>query len=243
MIRFLAWIDRHASWVVLFALLASAALFLASCDDANRPASQTAAAATQPAPEAPASRIAALEARLAKATADRDELARLSALRDLLAERERQAVAEAERLHRDLDATLTALSVERQHALEVKAWWFVGIMGAAALAAAALAVFVPATARWAVRAALAAAACAALALAFAALLPWLLWIGLGLVVVGLIAAIVWWRLDAKSRDQVVTAVEGIKEKLPAYRDHFRSVIDSDADRAIDATRRRLRLKP
>ena len=75
------------------------------------------------------------------------------------------------------------------------------------------------------------------------LLPYLVWIGGGLVVIGAGAAILFWRLDAKSRDQVVRAVDSFKDKMPGYKDHFARFIDEDADHAITKTRERLGLKP
>jgi hypothetical protein len=114
-------------------------------------------------------------------------------------------------------------------------------MGVLALAGAALAIFVPSVAKWALRLSLAAAAVAALAVFAAWLLPYLWWIGACVGLVGLVGAVVYWRLDAKSRDQVVRAVDAAKDNIPDYKTHFRQFIDEDADRAIDAARTRLGL--
>jgi len=185
-------------------------------------------------PQSPDGRIASLEAKLAAAIKDRDEIARLTALRDLAVERERQARADVARLN-------DALDEERISQAQAKVWWFAGIMGVLALAGAALAIFVPSVAKWALRLSLAAAAVAALAVFAAWLLPYLWWIGACVGLVGLVGGVVFWRLDAKSRDQVVKAVDAAKDNIPDYKVHFRQFIDEDADRAIDAARTRLGL--
>jgi hypothetical protein len=140
---------------------------------------------------------------------------------------------------RDIEA---ALHEARQQAAATTLWWFVGIMSLVAAGAVALAIFVPAVARWAVRAAVAAAALAALAGFAVWLLPWLVWIGGALAVAGILAVVAYWRLDAKSRDQVVRAVEAAKAQLPGYKAHFREFVDSDADTHLNAVRVRLGLK-
>lgn len=187
-------------------------------------------------------RISALEARLAKATEEKDEIARLSVLRDMAAEKLRQNEAENTVLKAQLKGATTAITDERTSQAQTKAYWFVGIMGVAALAFAALAIFVPSTVRWAVKAAIAAGVVSALAIVFAWLIPYLFWIGLAIIATAAILAVIYWRLDAKSRDQVVTAFEGIKDKVPGYKDHFNKVIDTDADKWLDKTRKRLKLK-
>lgn len=141
----------------------------------------------------------------------------------------------------EVSSAKQALADERTAAAQARIWWFSGIMGVLALAAAGLAIFVPSIARWAVRLALAAAVVAALAVFAAWLLPYLWWIGGGLTIIGIVGAIVYWRLDAKSRDQVVRAVDRVKDRIPDFKDTFRQVIDEDADLAIDAARKRLGL--
>jgi len=185
-------------------------------------------------PQSPDGRIIALEGKLATAVKEKDEIARLTALRDIAVERERQARADVARLN-------DALDEERISQAQAKVWWFAGIMGVLALAGAALAIFVPSVAKWAIRLSLAAAAVAALAVFAAWLLPYLWWVGAIVALVGIVGAVVFWRLDAKSRDQVVKAVDAAKDNIPDYKTHFRQFIDEDADRAIDAARHRLGL--
>ncbi len=216
MIHLIAWLDRHAGLVLALLLLAATLVLLGGCTlatAAKRVESNTAPSApTSPTIHTPA------EQRLAQA-------------QDAL----RQAQAEVREAKQALDD-------ERTAAAQARIWWFAGIMGVIALAAAGLAIFVPSVARWALRLALAAAAVAALAIFAAWLLPWLWWIGAALALISVIGAIIYWRLDAKSRDQVVQAVDRIKDRVPDFKDTFRQVIDTDADLAIDAARRRLGLK-
>lgn len=197
----------------------------------------------QPKPEDPASRVKALEKRLAEAAARGDEIARLSALKDLIAERLRQAETDVANLKAQTKEADKALGEARTEAAQTKLWWFVGIMGVASAALVALAIFVPSVAKWSVRGAVACGATAALAAFVSWLLPYLFWVGLAILVIGLVSAIVYWRLDAKSRDQVVKAVDDFKHRMPDYKDHFGKYIDEDADRHLDRTRERLGLKP
>jgi hypothetical protein len=193
-------------------------------------------------PEDPGERIEALEKRLADATARGDEIARLSVLKDIVAERLRQAEASVSALKTEKDSADKALGEARIEASRTKLWWFVGIMSVASAALVALAIFVPSVAKWSVRGAAACGAVAALAAFVSWLLPYLFWVGLALLIVGLVSAIVYWRLDAKSRDQVVKAVDDLKERIPDYRDHFNKYIDEDADLHLDRARERLGIK-
>lgn len=199
--------------IVLFlCLLAIPLLWVSGCSGEVRP---VASGVTAPGVEAPA--VIDAETRLRKAQED---------LRNAKAE---------------VRAATDALADERTNAAQAKVYWFAGILGVLALSAAAVAIFVPSVAKWALRLSLAAASTAALAVFAAWLLPYLWWIGVGIAIVGIIGAIIYWRLDSKSRDQVVQAFDGIKDKVPGYREHFRQVIDTDADHAIDAARQRLGL--
>lgn len=213
-----------------------------SCPDSKREDDKPSPTVEPPKPEDPVSRITALEKKLADAVARGDEIARLSALKDLIGERLRQKETEVANLKAQNTEADKALGAARTEAAQTKLWWFVGIMGVASAALVALAIFVPSVAKWSVRGAVACGATAALAAFISWLLPYLFWIGLGLLVIGIISVIVYWRLDAKSRDQVVKAVEDMKGEVPNYRDHFRKYIDDDADKHLDRTRARLGLK-
>lgn len=223
-------------------LILLCALFMCGwtgCPDSKREEDKPLPAVEQSKPESPAERIKALEKKLADAVSRGDEIARLSALKDIVSERLRQAETEVASLKSQSAEADKALGAARTEAAQTKLWWFVGIMGVACAALVALAIFVPSVAKWSVRGAVACGATAALAAFISWLLPYLFWIGLAILVIGLISAIVYWRLDAKSRDQVVKAVDGLKDKVPDYKEHFRQFIDEDADRHLDRTRQRL----
>lgn len=149
---------------------------------------------------------------------------------------------EVQRLSGELDQAKRGLAAAREDAIQTKLAWLIGVMVLTAVGSAALAVFVPSMASMAIKIGLAATAVAAIAAVASWLLPYLLWIGLALVVVAVIAAVLYWRLDAKSRDQVVRAVDDLKDKIPGYKDHFNQYIDEDADAHLDRVRERLGLK-
>jgi hypothetical protein len=60
-------------------------------------------------------------------------------------------------------------------------------------------------------------------------------------------AVWYWRQDAKSRDQIVAAVNTYKgtlqEHVPGWKEHFKKYIDTGSDRVINKARARLRLDP
>ncbi len=195
----------------------------------------------QPAPEN--DRLKELEKKLAKATADKDEIARLNILLEINGERTRRSEAETARLRTEKTALLKAKEDERTNQLQEKAYWFAGIMGFLALIGVGLAIFVPEMAKRAVLFSLGCAAMASLALFFAWLLPYIWWIGAGIAVIGSIGGILWWRADARTKQQVITGVEALKDKVPGYKEHFREYIDKGVNKTIDKTRERLGLKP
>jgi len=218
------------------------ALILTGCGEISPGAPINPIAPPPTPPDSAPARISDLEKRLAKATEEKDEIARLGILKDLISERMRQAETELGKLKLEKKEAETALESARMEAMRTKLWWFVGIMGVAALALAALAIFIPSVARWAVRGAIACGVISALAVVFAWLLPWLLWIGFGVLAIAAVAALVYWRLDAKSRDQVVEAFDKVKGQVPDYKDVFAKTIDSDADKHLDKVRERLGIK-
>lgn len=203
------------SIVLFLCLLAIPILWVSGCTTERVLATGVHTGITAPGVEAPA--VMDAETRLRKAQED---------LRSAKAE---------------VKAATDALADERTNAAQAKVYWFAGLLGVLALVGVAISICVPSVAKWAARLSIAAAATAAVAIFFAWLLPWIWWIGAALVLFGIIGAIIYWRLDSKSRDQVVEAFDGIKDKVPGYREHFRQVIDTDADRAIDSARKRLGL--
>lgn len=138
------------------------------------------------------------------------------------------------------------IAAEHDRLEQVRLYWFSGIMLLVGLAAVALAIWMPATAKWAVRFAIACGVVSGLAVFLAWLVPYLIWVGGALVISGLIAAAIWWKGDHKGLEQVVEAVGEAKNKVPefkaAYKGIFTSIIDSDAEKRITAVRDRITAK-
>ena len=132
-------------------------------------------------------------------------------------------------------------TLARQAETRHKLYWVSGLACLAALGCVALAIFLPAFRKQAIMGFLACVAIAAMGWLLAWLVPYLLWIGAGLVALIAGASIYYWRLDAKSKDQIIRAVEDAKPDLADYRDRFARYIDEDADRWIDKARKRLGL--
>ncbi|MCS7317466.1 MAG: hypothetical protein NZZ41_03975 [Candidatus Dojkabacteria bacterium] len=75
---------------------------------------------------------------------------------------------------------------------------------------------------------------------FAIILPYILWIALGIIGILFVLAIYYWRSDRKSLCQVVEAVEKYKHEIPDYKSKFRQIIDSDVDLVIDKIREKFK---
>jgi uncharacterized membrane protein len=82
-------------------------------------------------------------------------------------------------------------------------------------------------------------AIAVLAYLLAVILPYLIYIGVGLVlfIAGVVAYC--WKYDNKALKQVATAVETYKENMPGYKEHFRQFIDTDVDIWLNHVRGKL----
>jgi hypothetical protein len=174
--------------------------------------------------------------RLAQLQAEKDELAASAALAGIQAREAKQ------RENAALDAIADkekAIVAERTAEAQEHIYWFAGICGLAALIAAGIAIWLPLTRRWTGGFAVACAAVASLAVFVAWLLPYLWWIGCLLLIIGVIAAVVWWINDHKTAVQVVQAIETIKAQIPDYKTHFRQEIDSGVDTWIDRIRAKL----
>lgn len=129
---------------------------------------------------------------------------------------------------------------ERVRATQARLYWVVGLAMLAALACVVVAVFLPAVRKWAVYACLTAIGIAGLAWFLAWLVPYLVWVGLGLAVLLALAAVIYWKRDNKALGQVVQVVEEkVKPRLKDYRDDFREFIDTDVDKWLDARRRQM----
>ena len=148
----------------------------------------------------------------------------------------RQAERDAEAAVKSKEKELAeAVTVARQH----KLYWMVGILFLAMLGCIAGAVYLAGLRKWFIYGALTCAGLAILCLGVAAILPYMPWVIAGVVVVGALVLLSWWKRDHKAVDQVVTAVEGVKGDLPGYKEKFRQVIDTDVDAWLDRVRSRL----
>jgi uncharacterized protein YhaN len=238
---------RHPVLWLLFVFLSGSLLVGGMCPEKRDPA-------PNPAPiEQPKAPTDHYGEDIEKAQADAEAAHKKG---DRLAELEaqkREAVARAEQAEqyakqwRDTSAKKDVqIKEEHDHQKQVMLWWFSGIMLVVGLAAVALAIWIPATAKWAVRFAIACGVVSGLAIFLAWLVPYLIWIGGTMVVGGLIAAAVWWKGDHKSLTQVVEAVGEAKNKVPefkaAYKGIFREIIDTDAQNRITAVRERVTAK-
>jgi hypothetical protein len=131
------------------------------------------------------------------------------------------------------DARIT----EQQHRL----YWVVGWSLLAALGCVAGAIFLTGVRKYFIYGVIASVAVAACAIVFAAILPYLLYIGIGLLVAALGFVLYCWRNDHKGLRQVTTAVETFKEHMPGYKEHFKTIIDTDVDGWLNRTRKNLGL--
>jgi hypothetical protein len=246
---------------VIFALLG---LLLVGCDG-SRPAGATvstpatdhaaAASAAQSTEDDEArklleQRVADAEKARAQAAAAGDAVARLAAEKsDLQARREiaeanaRESQALADKLKGEAsakDRELSAAKVERD---QDRLYVLAGGLIAAALVAAGLAIWLPLIRTWAVTFAVSAVATAGLAAAVAWLLPYLVFVGLGLGALGLGAAVFWWHRDATALRQVVAAVEPVKLAGTAITSaHLRQYIDEASDKVITRVRDHYHIK-
>jgi uncharacterized membrane protein len=150
----------------------------------------------------------------------------------------KKAVVDAHQQVEDKEKALADAHItEQQH----KLYWMVGWSLFAALACVAGAIFLTGVRKYFVYGAIAAVGVAASAMLFAAILPYLLYIGIGLLVLGLGFAFVCWHNDHKGLRQVATAVETFKGQMPGYKEHFAKFIDSDVDGWLNKTRKKLGL--
>ena len=123
----------------------------------------------------------------------------------------------------------------RLEAVQIKLWIGSGACFLAALVLVGLGIWT--TRRILVEVGIAAAGLGGLLIVAAWLVPYALWIGIGVVVI--IAGLVTYMLVNRERalHQVTAAVDALKPQLPGYRDHFRQHIDTGADRLLNHIRR------
>jgi hypothetical protein len=145
-----------------------------------------------------------------------------------------EADAKVDAKKKELD---DAIVTHRQHEL----YWLVGILFLTMLGCVAGAVYLTGLRKWFIYGALTCAGLMLLCLGVAAILPYMAYILVGFFTVAAIVLFAWWRLDHKAVQQITTAVETFKDKMPGYKEHFTKIIDTDADAWITRTRKNLGL--
>jgi hypothetical protein len=236
-------------WTIYALALVGFLLFAVGCGEAPaRPADPPATVPTAPADPAATSRearIAQLEKDIANATAEKNDVARLAGVNELLALEAAQSDAAAARAHEESAAATAEYKAAKKQAWidaqETRLYWFAGILGLLALVGIGVSIFQPALAKWAVRFAIACGALAGVAVFAVQLLPYLWWLGAAVVAIGA-GAYMWWnRLSDKTKTQVIAAVEAKKAEVPTITDGFSKVIDTDAEKMVSWTRKHLGL--
>jgi hypothetical protein len=242
----------HRLYGVLFSLVFSAIFWtgifqlVTSCSRREAPA---APASTPAQPPVETSALAAAKQKIkqaldaqAAAESKGDKLAKLQAEKDGLAALLEQKREEERDAREQLAAKKKEIASEREALAQARLYWFAGILGFLALVGGGVAIFVPVVSQWAVRFSVACGATASLALFAAWLVPYLIWIGIALGVVGLMATLVWWYRDHKTARQVIAGVEAAKDQLPGYKAHFRQFVDEDADKWVNLIRKRYKIQ-
>lgn len=228
-------------------------LFLGGCSDRQDPVPSPGTVAPVVKPVTPPNppdttseyleKIKQAEEAKAKAIADKDKLAQLQAekeeavARALLAKEEARIKAqEAKDWQEQVKVKDKEIRIERENVLATKLYWLVGILGLMALAATVIAIWQPLVRRLAGGFAIACAAVATIAFFAAVYIHYLVWIGGGLAVIGVIGAIIYMRRSDKAVIQVASAVESVKDQIPDFKKTFASFIDTDAEAHIDGAR-------
>lgn len=194
-------------------------------------------------PETPrAVKVAAAQKALDAAIVSGDPAARLTAERDLLYQQQLQAEETVKALKAQIESKDKEIIAAEIEAKQFKLRLFAYSMFGLALLLVGLAIWIPATARHAIKAALAAICVASLSLVFAWLLPYLFVVGCVLALLILIAGIAYWRMDHRTATQVVEAVQTVKHEIPDYKVKLGNIIDSDVDSWITGIRTRLASK-
>jgi hypothetical protein len=183
------------------------------------------------------------EARQAAAKKASDRLAQLQAEKDeavaraaLAREEARIKTAEAAQWKGVAGDKDKEIRIERENMMATKLYWLVGILGLLALAATVVAIWQPLVRRFAGGFALACASVATIAFFAAVYIHYIIWAGGGLVVIGVIAALIYMRRSDKAVLQVASAVESVKDQIPDFKKTFASFIDTDAEAHIDGAR-------
>lgn len=176
--------------------------------------------------------------RLAQLQAERDEAMNRAALAK---EEAKIKAAEAAQWQGVVKSKEVEIRVERENILATKLYWVVGILGLLALVATVVAIWQPLVRRFAGGFAIACASVATIAFFLAVYIHYIIWVGGGLVAIGVVAAVIYMRRSDKAVIQMASAVESVKDKIgPEFKQIFKSHIDSDAEAHIDAARNRVK---
>ncbi len=234
----------RSSWLILLAIAAYIPLLLGGmCAEPRTDPKPPVEVTTVPPPTTGSK----LDDTIAKAKADAALAQQKGDRLEQLEAEKREADARAEKaMHESGEWTAYGKQLgkeadaERDHQRQIKLYWFSGIMMLAALACVAAAIWLPLFRSWAIRGVIACVAVAGVAVVFAQLLPYLVWLGAGIVVLIGVAGLILWSKDHKALHQVVEAVGTAKDKIPAFRDGYKgiftSIIDTDAEKRISAVR-------
>jgi len=181
-------------------------------------------------------KIEELKKKQAEALKEGNKIAALEAERDLYKALEQQHRMEANQFRDQAKEVNGALKEARIEAQQTRFYIIAITSLTLAILAFALGIWLPLVRKYAWTFAAAMIGLAALAYGIAWLIPYLLWVSLGLGLVGVGTIILWWKKDFKGLTQVVAAVDPLKAKLSDYKSHFRQFIDSDSDTQIDKIR-------
>ncbi len=136
-------------------------------------------------------RIHDAEIAKAKAVEEGDKVAILQAEKALAMLYMAEAEDEADAYKKQVARLTKEIRQEREDVLAVRCYWFAGIMGLLTFVGIGLAIWLPLFRQRAATFAAACASLAALAIFAAWLIPYLIWIGAGIAILGGVAA-VWW---------------------------------------------------
>lgn len=180
--------------------------------------------------------IKELEEKRQNAIKEDEKLAQLQVEKELAEKYLALAKMEVTRWEESSKAKDKEIEAERIHRQQVWLWWFSGVLGVIALVAFGLGIWSPIIRKWSWSFAAAAGSVASLSLLVAQLLPYLIFVGIGLAVIGAIALIIWNRNSFNAEVRVSKAINSIKSQVPNYKDHFKEHMDSVADKHFNAIR-------
>jgi hypothetical protein len=142
---------------------------------------------------------------------------------------------------RTRSATLAATA--RENAILVtEAHWVAGILFGASLIGVVVAIWLPLARKWAVNLSIACFGGAVLAMLFAVVVPYLIWIGLGIVLIGVAYGIVQWHKTHTALTRVVQAGENVKTAFPELASKITPILASTVNESsplVDTIRTKL----